>query len=139
MAERCPGARVVGRASLPNHRFQIGAAGYGTVIPDARGEVPGLLWELTSDDESALDRYEGMSEGRVFRRRGTWSGSSRSRRGSISRRPTLRPSAPWSRLARFRYAVRRSIASPVRSGFRPSRSGHLSRGAVSGSGGRGSG
>lgn len=71
MADRCPGASVIGRAILAGHRFQIGAAGYGTVVADPTGEVPGILWELTPDDEAALDRYEGVAEGLYLKDQGT--------------------------------------------------------------------
>ena len=64
MEERCPGARQVDtEAMLPNHRFRIAAAGYGTVVPEPLNVVFGVLWELEPADEAALDRFEGVPEG----------------------------------------------------------------------------
>lgn len=60
MAERCPGARLLGTAVLPGHRFGIAAGGYGSVRPDPRGAVRGVLWELTPRDEGALDAFEDV-------------------------------------------------------------------------------
>ena len=63
MAERCPGARQLGVASLPGHRFGIAAGGYGTVRPDSAMAVPGVLWRLTPNDVAALDDFEGVASG----------------------------------------------------------------------------
>lgn len=63
MAERCPVARHLGRASLPGHRFGIAAAGYGTVLPESGMTVPGVLWRLTPSDVVALDDFEGIESG----------------------------------------------------------------------------
>ncbi len=66
MADRCPGASRLGDARLPEHRFGIAAAGYGTALPSAGHAIPGVLWELTAEHERALDAYEGVPEG-VYR------------------------------------------------------------------------
>lgn len=63
MAERCPRAALLGPAVLPDHRFRIGAAGYGTVVPRTGQAVFGVLWDLTPEDEAALDRFEGLADG----------------------------------------------------------------------------
>lgn len=63
MAQRCPGARVVDGAILPGMRFVITSDGYANVIPDNGRSVFGLLWNLTADDERALDQYEGVRPG----------------------------------------------------------------------------
>lgn len=62
MAQRCPTARVVGAATLTNRRllFRGGHASAVATIEPAKGRsVPALVWEITSSDEAALDRYEG--------------------------------------------------------------------------------
>lgn len=60
MADRCPGARRLGVASLPGHRFGIAAGGYGTVRSEWGMAVPGVLWRLTPADVAALDDFEGV-------------------------------------------------------------------------------
>lgn len=64
---RCPGSRVLGRAILRNHRFIITRRGYASVVPTPGTDVHGVLQELTPEDESTLDRYEGIEE-RIYRR-----------------------------------------------------------------------
>ena len=75
MAERCPGARALGRARLDDYRLDFvwdspgWGGGVGTVLP-ARGDVVwGALWELTDEDEEALDRYEGVAVGAYTKER----------------------------------------------------------------------
>ena len=63
MAERCPGARHLGIASLPGHRFGIAAAGYGMVRPESGMAVRGVLWRLKPADVAALDDFEGVESG----------------------------------------------------------------------------
>ena len=62
MRVRCPGARVVGTATLASHRWIINSAGYATVIPSPGHTVYGVLWELTPAHLATLDEYEGLSE-----------------------------------------------------------------------------
>jgi len=62
MRVRCPGARVVGTATLANHRWIINSAGYATVIPSPGHTVYGVLWELTPAHLATLDEYEGLPE-----------------------------------------------------------------------------
>jgi hypothetical protein len=63
MAERCPGARQLGIATLPGHAFGIAATGYATVRPDPGMIVRGVLWRLTPADEASLDEFEGVESG----------------------------------------------------------------------------
>jgi hypothetical protein len=51
----------LGRARLPGYRFVINARGVATVVEDQSREVYGVLWNITLDDEKALDKYEGFS------------------------------------------------------------------------------
>jgi len=69
MAARCPGARRLGMAVLPEHTFRIAAEGYGTAMPSAGRAIPGVLWELTPQDERALDQFERVPEG-LYRQEG---------------------------------------------------------------------
>jgi gamma-glutamylcyclotransferase (GGCT)/AIG2-like uncharacterized protein YtfP len=65
MRARCPDARLAGRAALRGYRLAF--AGYSTLwggavatlAPDPKGRVRGVLYELTSADLEALDRWEG--------------------------------------------------------------------------------
>jgi len=63
MAERCPGAALVGVTRLPGYRFVIARAGYASLEPDPAGDVHGVLWQLTTKDVEALDVFEGVQEG----------------------------------------------------------------------------
>ncbi|HUO53484.1 MAG TPA: gamma-glutamylcyclotransferase family protein [Rhodoblastus sp.] len=63
MAARCPGARLLGRAFLPRHRFALMADGFATIVRDPSATAAGVLWELSFGDLAALDRYEGVAQG----------------------------------------------------------------------------
>ena len=67
MADRCPGARIVDGAVLADHKIIISLAGFASVVPAPGKSVIGILWDLTPDDEAALDRYEGIESG-VYRK-----------------------------------------------------------------------
>ncbi len=63
MRRRCPGARLVGGAVLPNHRFIITKDGYASVVAARGAQVHGLLWRLTPRDLAALNAYENIDAG----------------------------------------------------------------------------
>lgn len=63
MGERCPGALSLGRATLHDHRFAIGAAGFGTVVMARGARVYGVLWRLDEQEMAALDEYEDVAGG----------------------------------------------------------------------------
>ncbi len=63
MRQRCPGARVLGLATLPQHRFVIMANGYASVVPNPSREVHGILWRINPRDLAALDAYEDVAGG----------------------------------------------------------------------------
>jgi gamma-glutamylcyclotransferase len=73
MAERCPGAALVGVARLPRHRlaFNRESRRWGgqvaSIVGDEAGEVWGALWEVTAEHMEALDRWEGVAGG-AYRR-----------------------------------------------------------------------
>ena len=63
MLRRCPNARIIGTAVIPDYRLlfkgsQSGA--YLTIEPAQGFSVPVAVWEVTDEDEAALDRYEGF-------------------------------------------------------------------------------
>ena len=63
MAQRCPTAKVVGSSTLHGLRLLFRGAHGGavaTVETYRGGQVPVLVWEITPNDEAALDRYEGF-------------------------------------------------------------------------------
>jgi gamma-glutamylcyclotransferase (GGCT)/AIG2-like uncharacterized protein YtfP len=66
MRVRCPGHRVVGLARLDDHRitFPLTSHDWGGGVASvgvAHGEsVWGVVYDLTDDDLTALDRYEGF-------------------------------------------------------------------------------
>jgi len=73
MAHRCPTAKLIGASTLRNHRLLFRgphAAAVANVEAMKGRSVPVLVWEITSADEAALDRYEGfpyLFEKRQFR------------------------------------------------------------------------
>lgn len=62
MAKRCPGSRFVGRARLYGYVFQINQRGFANIVEtsDSREFVDGLCYRLSTNDELALDRSEGV-------------------------------------------------------------------------------
>ena len=65
MAKHCPTARLIGASELKNYRlaFRGSRAGALATIEKAkRGSVPALLWEISLQDEVALDRWIGVPE-----------------------------------------------------------------------------
>ena len=63
MAIRCPGARLLGQASLAAHAFLINEHGVATVVPREGSTVWGVIWEITTQHEKELDYYEGVRRG----------------------------------------------------------------------------
>ena len=62
MRYRCPNARIIGTAVMPNYEllFKGSKTGsYLTIEPKEGSIVPVAVWETTAEDEFALDRYEG--------------------------------------------------------------------------------
>ena len=65
MAKHCPTAKSIGTTELKNYRlmFRGGNAGAMATIEKAKGgSVPALLWEISPQDEAALDRWIGVPE-----------------------------------------------------------------------------
>ena len=57
MAHRCPGAKPVGTAAIPDYRLLFKGSGTGaylTIEPETGGKVPVGVWSLTAADELAL-------------------------------------------------------------------------------------
>ncbi len=62
MRWRCPSARIIGTSEIPDYRLifkgsQTGA--YLTIEPSQGDSVPVGVWEVSPEDELALDHYEG--------------------------------------------------------------------------------
>ena len=60
MAYRCPTAVPLGKAVLPDYRFEFKS--FATIVPSPKEQVEGVLWTITESDESALDMLEGYPE-----------------------------------------------------------------------------
>lgn len=63
MMERCPTGKPVGQVDLKDYQLLF-RGGHGssvaTVEPFKGKKVPCMLWEITTAEELALDRYEGF-------------------------------------------------------------------------------
>lgn len=62
MAHRCTTAKVIGTSELTDYQLLFRGARHGavaTVEPCEGYSVPVVVWEITTNDEVALDRYEG--------------------------------------------------------------------------------
>ena len=68
MGLRCPEAAVVGTGFIPNYLLMFRGkydSAVATIQPDRTSEcgkekgVPVVVWDITPNDEKALDRYEG--------------------------------------------------------------------------------
>ena len=57
MNYRCPNAQALGLAKLNHHRLEFRTL--ATISASPGQVVEGVLWEITSSDEDALDRLEG--------------------------------------------------------------------------------
>ena len=65
MAKHCPTAKLIGTTELKNYRlaFRGSKAGALVTIEKAKGSiVPALLWEISTQDEAALERWFGVPE-----------------------------------------------------------------------------
>lgn len=65
MVKHCPTAKLIGSTELKNFRlaFHGGNASAVATIEKAKGgSVPALLWEITPQDEVALDRWVGVPD-----------------------------------------------------------------------------
>lgn len=63
MRMRCPGARIIGTSEIKDYQllFKGSKTGsYLTIEPKESSSVPVVAWEVTAEDEAALDRYEGF-------------------------------------------------------------------------------
>lgn len=63
MRMRCPGARIIGTSVVEGYRllFKGSMTGsYLTIEPQEGASVPVAAWEVSAENETALDRYEGF-------------------------------------------------------------------------------
>jgi phage replication-related protein YjqB (UPF0714/DUF867 family)/cation transport regulator ChaC len=67
MAERCPGAGSPLRAVLADHVWLCNERGVATIAPVPGRVVHGVLWAVSAENITALDRYEGVAGGRYRR------------------------------------------------------------------------
>ena len=65
MRRRCPGAKMVGTATIPDYQLLFkgsGSGAYLTIEPKPGSSVPVGVWSVTASDEDALDVYEGFPD-----------------------------------------------------------------------------
>ena len=63
MGERCLTASLQGLARLQGFKFVINGRGVASIVESPNDAVEGVLWEISSYDERALDWYEGVAGG----------------------------------------------------------------------------
>ena len=63
MSRRCPRAKPLGRARLARHQLAIMREGWLTATREPRGDVHGVLWDVSLADMGALDQYEQLATG----------------------------------------------------------------------------
>ena len=68
MRARCPGAVVLGVATLTGWRFVINPDGYGSIARAPGGIVYGVLWRLGPRELAAINAYENVAGGLYIRR-----------------------------------------------------------------------
>jgi len=69
MSKHCPTAKPIGTTELKNYRFAfhgVNANALATIEKAKGSSVPVLIWEITPQDEAALDRWIGVPE--LYRR-----------------------------------------------------------------------
>lgn len=65
MKKRCPDSVLLGRAHINGHRLDFTIfspdwkGGCADIVPDQKGRVWGLLYQVTARDIALLDEYEG--------------------------------------------------------------------------------
>jgi len=65
MVKHCPTAKPIGSTELKNFRLAFhggNACAVATIEKAKGGRAPALLWEITPQDEAALDRWIGVPE-----------------------------------------------------------------------------
>ena len=65
MAKHCPTAKLIGTTELKNYRIAFcgsKAGALATIEKTKGGSVPALLWEISPQDEAALERWFGVPE-----------------------------------------------------------------------------
>ncbi len=71
MQEDVPGARIVGPARLDGYRlaFNVTSRAWGgggaNAVPDPRGHLWGLLWEVDAGELASLDSFRGDESSRL--------------------------------------------------------------------------
>lgn len=60
MAQRCPGAKSLGRVKLFDHKLMFKT--FCDVVPNKGHSIDCALWTITEDCEQALDRLEGYPD-----------------------------------------------------------------------------
>ena len=65
MVKHCPTAKLIGAMELKNYKLAFrggNACAVATIEKTKGGSVPALLWEITPQDEVALDRWIGVPD-----------------------------------------------------------------------------
>ena len=66
MQQHCPTAQPFAKSWLFDHRLAFKGrprGAHATVVPSLGQAVPVVIWEISAQDEAALDAYHGTSQG----------------------------------------------------------------------------
>lgn len=63
MEDRCPGAKLLCKVTVPDYTFRIDSRGVASIISKRGAEVTGLLWEVDKCHIKTLDKREGIAGG----------------------------------------------------------------------------
>jgi len=89
MKERCPGASFYGTSVIHGYRMlfkQSCTGAYATIEQDANCQIPVVIYRVTAEDETRLDRFEGCP--RYYRKQEfllpVWAGNRKRRKNRES-------------------------------------------------------
>lgn len=66
MKHKCPTAQPIAKSWVFDHKLVFaGSPGnaHATLVPEKGKDVPVVIWEVSAEDEVAMDRYHGVQSG----------------------------------------------------------------------------
>ncbi len=94
MTKRCPAHQKIGTARLPGCKWIISTRGYANIVRAENEAVEGVLYAISAADESALDGYEGVVMGLLYKETLTVQHDGREMAAMMYIDPTVREGEP---------------------------------------------